>query len=237
MAGKLKETLHVSVPLVATSMNNTNETGQYIPIDRCSRLLAILHGGAAVATKSWKLELLEATDNAGTGAAAITSATATGTANTKVKKATVALDSAANTDTVTVTAYVGSTVAETATYTKAASANAAENKFDNADELCTQITADFEHVSAADSTTNAIIAADDGYTITVAGANVAGEVTVATNESVTVVEVYNGELESDTTHVAPKVTVTGNGVYGVIFVQEMKDLPDAQGNLSAVYPA
>jgi len=131
MAGKLKETLHVSVPLVATSMNNTNETGQYIPIDRCSRLLAILHGGAADATKSWKLELLEATDNAGTGAAAITSATATGTANTKVKKATVALDSAANTDTVTVTAYVGSTVAETATYTKAASANAAENKFDD----------------------------------------------------------------------------------------------------------
>lgn len=235
MADRIIENYHVDVPYAATSLNNTNATGRYMSVKHMSRALFILHGGAAAATKTWKLEIYEASDAAGSDGAAVTSVTATGTANTKVKKATVALASAANTDKVTVTqtTAAGTTAV---VYTMAASADAAAHEFDDADELATQITADFDYLSAADSTTNCVITAADPATVTVAGTDVAGTVTVSTQESVTAVEVHNSDLDSDTTHIAPKVTVTGNGVYGVVSLMEMKSLPDGQGNFSAVYP-
>lgn len=216
----LKEACHISMPLVATSLSNTNVTGSYIPIARMKSILFILHGGAAAATKTWKLELLEATDNAGTGASTVTSAT--GTANILVKEATIALASVANTDTVTVNGTI---------FTKAAATSGLE--FADAAGLKTAIEANCEGITGSVSSTTVTITAEDGYAITVSRVNTAGTITLATTESVTAIAVTNDDLELDTTHIAPKVTVTGIGVYGVVAVTEMKVMPDGQGNLSA----
>jgi len=69
-------------------------------------------------TKTVKLEIFQGTTEAGGSGEAITSLTATITANTKVKKATVALASVGTGDTVTVTSYLGGVLADTAVFTK-----------------------------------------------------------------------------------------------------------------------
>lgn len=219
MADKLKQQLHVSVPLVATSLSNTNVTGRYVPTKQVSRILAILHGGAAAATKTWKLELLEATDSAGTGASSVSSTT--GTANTKVKELTIALASIANTDVVTVNGV---------DFVKAAASSGLE--FADAAGLKSAIEANCEGLSCAVNTTTVTVTAADGYTVTASKTETAGTITLATTESVTILEIVEADFASTTTHVAPKVTVTGVGVYGVVLVCDMKSLPDEQGNLS-----
>lgn len=226
MADRLIENMHVAIPLHATSLNNTNTTGQYIPTANLSRAVFVLDGGAAAATKTWKLDILEATDADGTGAAAVTSVTATGTANTLVKAATIATGSIANTDVVTVNGTA---------FTKAAATSGTE--FADADALATAIGANCTGLSATNATGTVTVVAADGYAITVSKTENAGTITLATTKSVTAVELFNDALSSTTTHIAPKVTVTGNGVYGVMAFCEMKSLPDDQGNFSAVYPS
>jgi hypothetical protein len=226
MAKKLTEGCFFETAIVPQSIDDSNVTGHYYSIAGVRRVLLVGLGGAAAATKTFKVEALEATDVDGTSAASVDSAT--GTANTKVKKATVALAAVGTDDTVTVTAYLGSTAVETATYTKASSADADANEFDDADELCTQITADFDHVSAADSTTNAVITADEGYTITVTSTDDGGTVTVATNEWTVVLELQESDLDVDAPYIAPKITATGDGIYGCLMVLEKELLPVTQ---------
>ena len=222
MSNRLYEGLKVSVPLVATSISNTNVTGVYIPVTRCRRLIAILSNGAAASGKTIKLELLQAKDVAGTDAEAITGATATGTANTKVKAATITLTSAADTDTVTVNGV---------TYTRGAAAD-----FANAAALVVLLNAVAGLVATASSEV-ITLKAKDGYSLTVEGGSVAGTVTVSTTESIVTVEIDEGQITQGFTHIAPKVTSTGAGYATVVFVQEMKDLPASQANLAANYPA
>ena len=225
MSTKLCESLKVSVPLVATSISNTNVTGSYIPVARCRRLIAILSNGAAAFEKTVKLELLQATSAAGAGSEAITGATATGTANTKVKAVTITLTSAANTDTVTVNGV---------TYTKAAATSGAS--FANSAALVTMLNA-VDGLVATASSEVITLKAKDGYSLTVEGGNVAGTVAVATTESIVTVEIDEGQITQGFTHIAPKVTSTGVGYATVVFIQEMKDLPASQANLAANYPA
>lgn len=221
----IKDNVHIAVPVFPTSLNNTNTTGQYIATADMKQVAFVLFGGAAAATKTWKLEILEATDADGTGAAAISGATATGTANTLCKAVTIATGSAANTDVVTV---------NDVDFAKAAAASGTD--WDDADALAAAIDANVTGVSAANAAGTVTVTAADGYTVTVEKTENAGTITLATTKSVTFVEVFNDKLSSDTTHIAPKVTVTGNGVYGVVAYRDMKVLPDSQGNFSAVYP-
>jgi hypothetical protein len=184
-----------------------------------------LSNGASAIGKTVKLELLQAKDAAGTDAAAISGATATGTANTLVKACTITLTSAANTDTVTVNGV---------TYTKAASGDAP--LFVNSAGLIAILNAR-EGLVATASSEVITLKAKDGYSLTVVGGSVAGTVTVATTESIVVVEIDEGQLSAGFTHVAPKVTSTGAGYATVMFIQEMKALPVSQVNLAAHYPA
>lgn len=225
MSNRLYEGLRVSVPMVATSISNTNATGSYIPMARCRRLLAVLSNGAAAFEKTVKLELLEATSAAGAGAAAISGATATCTANTLVKAVTITLTSASNTDTVTVNGVV---------YTKAASGDAP--LFVNSAGLIAILNLREGMVATASSEV-ITLKAKDGYSLTVVGGSVAGVVAVATTESILTVEIDEGQIASTTTHIAPKVTSTGAGYATVTFIQEIKALPVSQGNIAAHYPA
>lgn len=236
MARRMFEKYRIAVPMVPTSISNTNVTGTYVDVRRLWRMTAVLAVGAMAVSKTIKLELMQAKNEAGGSAEAITTYTATLTANTKVKKATVALASVGAGDTVTVTTYQGTTQIDTATFTKGDADSGLG--FTNAAGLEAAIIANITGATAADSTTNVIVTALDGYTVTVASTDVGGTITVATNEGIVAIEIPEDAIDFDEgfTHIAPKVTSTANGYNSVTFIMEMKDAPTNQGNVGARYP-
>lgn len=236
MAGRISQNFRVAVPMPGTSINNSNATGDYVSILRSRRILAVLSCGAMAASKTTKLEFMQAKTAAAGSAEAIETYTATITANTKVKEVTVALASVGTGDTVTVTTYKDNVQVDTATFTKASADDGLE--FSNAAGLEAAIIANVTGVTAADSSTNVTITALDDYTVTVAGGNVGGTVTVATTEAVVAVEIDENvvDVADGFLFVAPKVTSTANGYNTVTFFMEMKDRPEGQGNVGARYP-
>lgn len=237
MANRMFEGLRYAVPMAPTSITNSNATGTYVDVRRLYRLTAILGCGAMAALKTTKLELMQAKDAAATSAEAIATYTATITANTKVKQATVALASVGTGDTVTVTTYQGATQIDTATYTKGSSDTTAI--FTNAAGLEAAIIATITGATAADNSTNVIVTALDGYTVTVTSTDVGGAITVATNQATVAIEIPESAIDFDEgfTHIAPKVTSTATGYNSVVFIMEMKDGPTNQYNIGARYPA
>ncbi len=226
MSNMIAENYRVVMPLVGQAINNTNVTGTYHSIAGITRVLAIMAGGASASTKTFKLDILEATDNAGTGASSVDSAT--GTANTKVKKVTVALASVGTGDTVTVTSYIGTTSYDTATFTKGTTVAASGTFADAAGLVLCIAYALADSVISTASTTNVLITALDGFSITVSSTNVGGTITQATDESVVIVDLSRDDFSATTTHIAPKVTTTGNGIMSVVFVMETRNLPVTQ---------
>lgn len=209
---RLHEFVKQDLGLVPQAINNTNVTGAYFAMSNYGRLQARLLAGAMAATKTAKIELLQATDSAGTGAKAIgTGISATVTANTLVHKATVALAAAANTDTVTINGTV---------YTMAAATDATANEFADAAGLVVCVnhaTYGVDGVFASASGTDVTLVARPAgdVAITVAGGNVAGTVTVATTEAMAYVDLDVNELDlaNDFYYVGVKVTVTANGIF------------------------
>jgi hypothetical protein len=234
---RMIEGYRVECPLVGQALSNTNVTGRYISANRMRRALFILNVGALAVSKTCKLEIMQAKTVAAGSAEAISGLTATITANTKVKKVTVALASVGTGDTVTVTTYLHGVQADTATFTKGSADEGLG--FTNAAGLEAAIIANITGATAADSTTNVLITALDGYTITVTSTDVGGAVTVATNEAIVAVDVLEANISGSSgfCFLAPKVTSTGNGNVTVTVLMEMKDLPVGQGDVGAAYPA
>jgi len=236
MAGRLIQNFRIAVPMPATSISNSNSTGDYVSVVRARRILAILSCGAMAATKTTKLEFMQAKTAAAGSAEAIETYTATITANTKVKEATVALANVGTGDTVTVTTYKDNVKVDEVTFTKAGADSGLE--FSNAAGLKAAIIANVTGVTAADNSTNVTITALDDYTVTVTSANDGGTITVATTEAVVAVQIDESVVDSADgfLFVAPKVTSTANGSNTVTFIMEMKDRPEGQGNVGARYP-
>ena len=225
MSNMIAEKMRVVMSIVPQSISNTNVTGTYHSIAGVSRILAIMSGGAAAISKTFKLEVLEGTSIAGAGAASVDSAT--GTANIKIKKCTVALASTSTGDTVTVTVYKGTTQIDTAVFTQG-STSAASGTFANAAGLVLDIAYAFTTCVGVASSTNVLITAYDGYSVTVVGGNVGGTVTVATNESLVILDLSMDDLASTTTHIATKVTTTGVGIMGAVLLMETKNMAVTQ---------
>ena len=232
MAEKIFESHRIISPLSVTSINNSNTAGSYAYIKRATAILAVLSTGAMAATKTVKLEILQAKDALGTDAEAL-SANALITANTKVKKATVALASTDAGDTVTVTSYANDEELSTETFTQGEATSVATKVFSNAAGLVSCINGHIEGVIASASSTNVIVTANEGHTATIASTGVGGAITVATNEALAVVEINSGSLSDGFNYIAPKVTTTANGYSNVVFLLRMKDLPASQGNVGA----
>lgn len=214
---KLCEAVKVDIGLVGQTINASNATGRYYSMANYRKALLVMIIGALAATKTCKVEVLQATDGSGSDSKAVSSKSATVTANTKVIEATVALASAAATDTVTINGI---------TFTMAVATDATAREFADAAGLVTCVNHATYGVSgvtaSAASTTVTLKAtnAGDAY-ITVAGGNVAGTVTVATTKAIAFVEVDASDLDTDDdfTHIAAKVTSTGNGIDGVVLLR------------------
>jgi hypothetical protein len=190
------------------AINNTNVTGKYFDMRGKRGVVAIMSVLTMAATKTAKVELLQAKDASGTDAKGIPTtaaqaATKTVTANTSVIEATAEISSIANTDVITVNGTA---------FTKAAAEDTDANEFDDGDSLASQINSDVSGVTASFDTNTLTVVADDGYTITISKTENAGTITLATVEAIAVVDVDAIDMDNDNGFyfVAPKVTTTAN---------------------------
>lgn len=200
------------------AINNTNVTGKYFDMRKVRNLTGILAVFTMAATKTAKLEFLQAKDASGTDAKGIPTtagqeATKTVTANTSVIEATAEISSIANTDIVTVNGV---------DFTKAAAEDTDANEFDDGDSLAAQINSDVPGVTASFDTNTLTVVADDGYTVTLEKTENSGTITLATVEAVLAVDVNLADLDTDNDffYVAPKVTTTANTTACAVVVVE-----------------
>lgn len=209
----LYESAKFDVAVVPQTLNNSNVTGKYFRTRDYRRALAVLQVGALAATKTAKIELFEAKDAAGTSAQLLTGATATITANAAVTEMTIALATVLATEAVTIN---GVTFTAHATTTTAANREFSISGNDTADaaELATLIndaTYGVSGVTATAATGTITLKATDPGEATITASSAAATFTIATTQAAAYVEVNGISLSDDYTHIAAKVTSTGNG--------------------------
>jgi hypothetical protein len=217
------------IGLVPQAINNTNVTGRYFHMGMHPRLTAILLGGAMAATKTSKIELLQAKDAAGTDAKGIPTtagqlATAEVTANTKVTEATLTLALVAIADAVTINGL---------TFTAAAAADLPNRVFsqagdDTADAASLVLainheTAGVPGVIASSSLGVVTLKALDPIEEVITVTDPAATITVATTQELAFVELDASQLDlaGGFEYVAAKVTTTANTVAGVAIIRDL----------------
>lgn len=228
----------VDIGLVSQALNNTNATGRYYHYAMWRRTLAVLIGGAMAATKTTKIELLQATDAAGTGAKAIAGAEATVTANTKVTVATLTLATVLAGQAVTIN---GVTFTAHANTTTAASRQFAIDGDDTADAaalagLINDATYGVDGVTATAAAGVITLTATNPGETTITVTDAAATITVATTQAIAYVELDVAQLDVDNgfEYVAAKVTTTANTVASVCLLRgEGRFSPDQQVGASA----
>lgn len=111
----ISERVKLDMGLSPRALNNTNATGPYYHMRDYSRALAALEVSTMAATKTAKVEFLQATDAAGTDAKAVTGSDATATANAYATEATVTLTNFGNGKKITVNGLVYTAHTDTTT--------------------------------------------------------------------------------------------------------------------------
>jgi hypothetical protein len=194
------------------------------------RALAVLTAGAIAAGQTAKIELLQATDDAGTDSKGIPTtaeqaATATITANTKVSKATITLSTFLAGGEITINGLTFTAHADTTTV---ANREFAIDGNDTADagELVSCIndaTYGVPGVTASNAAGVVTLVSDNpGETvITIASDPDDGTCTKATVEALAYVEVTEGQLDLDDgfSHVAVKITTDSAQVVGALLLR------------------
>jgi hypothetical protein len=217
----------VDIGLVPQTINNSNATGRYYHFNMFRKLLAILQIGAMAATKTVKIELLQAKDGAGTDAKGIPStagqtAVAEVTANTNVTKATLTCASVLATEAVTINGLV---------FTAAAAEDLTKRIFAvgaNDTACAASLVKAINHASmgvpglTAESALGVITlkSTNSGETlITIEDA--AATITAATTEAQAYVELDVGSLDlaNGFEYVAVKVTSSANGSVAALIVE------------------
>jgi len=231
------------IGLVSQALNNSNATGRYYRMDKWRRAVAKLNVAAMEATKTAKVEFLQATDGAGTGAKGIPStagqlAMAEITANTKVTEATLTLATVLVGDAVTINGL---------TFTAAAVADLPNRVFaqggdDTADaaSLVLAINHATAGVPGITATSNlgvvTLKSTEPGETlITITDA--AATITPATTQAQAFVELDAAQLDTANgfEYIAAKVTTTANTVVNVDLIRDLgRFSPDQKVGASAV---
>ena len=214
---RLYERDKIDIGLVPQTINNSNATGRYHSAKDYRRAIGILQIGALAATKTAKLEIFEAKDASGTAAQLLAGAAATIAANTLVTELTIALATFLAGSTIiinglTFTAHATTTTVATRTF------SIAGTDTQDGDELATCINDATFGVPGVAATNNAgtvtLSSTDAGATLITASS--AGAATIATTQAEAYVEVVGLALDAGFTHIACKVTSTGNGTCAAI---------------------
>ena len=227
MKTRIHEDVKIDIGLVSQALNNSDVTGKYHSLKDYRSALAILNSGAMAATKTTKIELLQAKDAAGTGAKGIPTtaaqeALAEITANALVTEATVTLATFLADGTITINSIV---FTAHATVTTPANREFSISGDDTADatELVTCINDATYGVPGVTASNVAgvvtLIATDPGEkVITVSSSPDDGTCVKATTKAQAFVEVLSTLLDkiNDFTHVAVKVTTTATSNVAVV---------------------
>lgn len=210
------------VALVGQSINNTNVTGRYFAMTEAAKATVVLIGGALASTKKTKVEILQATDEAGTSAKAVTSASAEVTAPTKCTEVTLALSNVLAADAVTINGLVFTAHANTTTKS---TRNFKIDGTDSADgdELAACIndaTYGVPNVTAVNASGTITLRSKDGVTpITIASP--ASTITAAATKYISYVSFNAADLDTANgfKYVAAKVTTDGTSIISVLLIR------------------
>jgi propanediol dehydratase small subunit len=210
------------IGLKPQALNNTNATGRYFGLQMFRKAIFWLLGGAMAATKTTKIELLQAKDADGTDAKAIEGADATITANIAVTEATLTCATVLATQAVTINGL---------TFTAAAAADLPNRVFAvGADDTACAAslvlainheTAGVPGVIASSALGVVTLKAANPGDATITIADPAATITAATIEAQAYVEVDVGSLDlaDGFEYVAAKVTTTATSVVAVNVVR------------------
>jgi hypothetical protein len=217
----LYETAKVDLGVVPQTLNNGNVTGRYFKANGFRRVLAVLQVGALAATKTAKIEIFEAKDAAGTEAQLLAGAAATIAANTSVTEMTIALASVANGEAVTINGIAFTAHTDTTTPADRKFAIDGDNTADAAAlaGLINDATYGVPGITATASTGTITLKATDPGETTITASSGASTFTIATTQAAAYVEVNGIALSDDYTHIAAKITSTGNGGVAAILLR------------------
>lgn len=218
---KMDEAAKLDLGVAPQTISDSNVTGRYYEAKDYRRALAVLQVGALAATKTAKIEVFEAKDAAGTSAQLLTGATATITANAAVTEMTIALT--------TVLAGAAITI-NGLTFTAHATATTAANRefsisgtdIDDAAALATVInnaTYGVPGVTASASAGTITLKATDPGETTITASSAAATYTIATTQAEAYVELSGIALSEGFTHIATKITSTGNGSVAALLMR------------------
>ena len=229
MKTRISEDVKLDVGIQSQSLNG-NVTGRYHNLAGYSKALAILVAGAIAATETAKLELLQASDSAGTGSKGIPStagqlATALITANALVTKATVTLATFLAGGTITINGLVFTAHATTTTYANREFSIAGTDTADG-DELVLCINHATYGVPGVTASNNAgvvtLVSTEPGEKVITVASNPDNATCIkATVEALSYVEIDTRQMDKKNgfDHVAVKVTTTAAIVVGAALLR------------------
>lgn len=218
----------VDIGLVPQTINNSNATGKYYRFNMFRKLLAILQIGAIAATKTVKIEFLQATDGTGTGAKGIPStaeqtAVAEVTANTKVTEATLTLASVLNTQAVTINGLKFTAHTDTTTASKREFAINGDDTADAAElvKCINDATYGVPGVTATSALGVVTLKSTNSGETLITITDAAATITAATTQAQAYVELDVGSLDlaNGFEYVAVKVTSSANGSVAVMLIE------------------
>jgi hypothetical protein len=242
----LIEKYKVDVGLVGQTINNSNVTGPYYPTKGIRKAAVIVIDGAQAVNKTTKVEWLQATDLAGTGAKVVKQANATAgtessatsvasaTSLTGATEAVLTLNGMLNADTITINGVVFTAHTDTTT------ANLRQFKIDGDNDadavalagLINNATYGVPGVTAAAGTASVTLTSTTpGATVITCTTSNATRCAPSYTKAVLYSEVDVSDLDiaGGFVYVAPKVTKTGNGTVAAVVIREVGDYrPTAQ---------
>lgn len=235
---RIYEAKKIDIGLTAKALNNTNVTGPYFRLGEFRSVLAILSAGAAVVTKTTKIELLEAKTDLGGSSQALSGAEATITSNTLASEMSVTLATVLNGETIIINGLTFTAHTDTTTVADR------EFKIDGND--------------AADAIALAVCVNDPTYGVPGILATVASNIVTLTsiNLGATLLTITSGDatftiltisaqayvdieglkLSAAFTHISAKVTTTANTVISVTLIRYHSRKKVTQ-KVGASYPA
>jgi len=218
---KLYEGVKIDIGLVSQALNNTNAIGKYHNMQEFRKAIAILSGGAMAKGKTSKLEIFEATDNAGSDTVLIAGASATITANTLVTELTITLATVLNGETITINDLVFTAHTDTTTVANREFSIAGTDTQDAA-ELVTCIndpTYGVPGITASNAgAVITLVSTEPGETL-VTAATTDTTFTVATTKAQCFAEIDHLDMSDGFTHIACKVTTTANSNVAVVLLR------------------
>lgn len=222
MPGRLLEENKIDVALKPTSLATTNATGSYFNLVGYGKALFACSAAAIAATKTVVWQVMEAKSGIAGGAQALTALTATITANTAVKSATVAASTVIATD-----ALVINDGTKSQSYLcKTSGAVAASGEFNvgvsdtlTMDNLVTAIHTCQPGLYAVNTTGTVLVVARDPGNRKITITTDDTTLTIATVDALALIEVDAGQLTSTYTHVAIRATTDATIVCSAMLVR------------------